>query len=312
VARLATVTWWVVGLLFVVAGVLTFGEPANQHHNLVHVDVGRRLANRTRRPDALPRTGGTRVRPRSRPARPATALSCWLTAPSTTLTSILGSKPADSRNPSNRPGAGARYEQLAYQGRHHQRAHLPDHRVPRCGRWRLSDVQQASPRAGDAACRHLPGSVDADADARPSHQPMPLLGHRSRLTGVCRPAVRKPPASQESSTPSGRCERISPRPAHRNVRLPVRRSSGSTACELPPSAAAPPLACEPSGAHRVGHASRRRGNRGARSLARRCSPWSSPGGSWLFLSSSLHSEVRRPRPPFGGGGERSRVIRGCR
>ena len=41
-ARLATLTCWVVGVLLVVAGVLTavFGEPGDQHHNLVHLATG--------------------------------------------------------------------------------------------------------------------------------------------------------------------------------------------------------------------------------------------------------------------------------
>lgn len=40
--RLATLTCWVVGALFVVTGVLTavFGEPADQHHNLLHLATG--------------------------------------------------------------------------------------------------------------------------------------------------------------------------------------------------------------------------------------------------------------------------------
>jgi hypothetical protein len=42
VAWLATLTCWVVGVLFVVAGALTavFGEPADQYHNLLHLATG--------------------------------------------------------------------------------------------------------------------------------------------------------------------------------------------------------------------------------------------------------------------------------
>jgi hypothetical protein len=42
VAWLATLTCWGVGVLFVAAGMLTavFGEPADQHHNLLHLATG--------------------------------------------------------------------------------------------------------------------------------------------------------------------------------------------------------------------------------------------------------------------------------
>jgi hypothetical protein len=40
--KLARLTCWVLGALFVVAGVMTvaFGEPGDQHHNLLHLATG--------------------------------------------------------------------------------------------------------------------------------------------------------------------------------------------------------------------------------------------------------------------------------
>jgi hypothetical protein len=40
--KLARLTYWVLGALFVVAGVMTvaFGEPGDQHHNLLHLTTG--------------------------------------------------------------------------------------------------------------------------------------------------------------------------------------------------------------------------------------------------------------------------------
>ena len=40
--KLARLTYWVLGALFVVAGVMTvaFGEPGDQHHILLHLTTG--------------------------------------------------------------------------------------------------------------------------------------------------------------------------------------------------------------------------------------------------------------------------------